>query len=188
MINSVSLYKTCYTENQFPKKDRKEIAFAGRSNVGKSSLLNAMFNKKLAKTSSKPGKTQSVNFFLVNDSIYFVDLPGYGFAKVSKSEKEKWNRLMEDYFKNRSDLDLVVLLIDSRHLLQKNDQKMIEWINYYEIPFIIALTKTDKLSKNGINKAITYFKKTLKPVGPPAVFPVSSLKKEGLEDLTRVIF
>ena len=188
MINSVSLYKTCYTENQFPNMDRKEIAFAGRSNVGKSTLLNSIFNRKLAHTSSKPGKTQSVNYFLINDSIYFVDLPGYGFAKVSKSEKEKWNRLIESYFKKRSALDLVVLLIDSRHSLQKNDQKMIEWINYYEIPFIIALTKIDKLSKNKVSQAVSYYKKILKPFGPPGICPVSSVKKEGLEDLIKVFF
>jgi len=136
-----------------------EIAFAGRSNVGKSALLNAIFNiKKLAKVSSTPGKTQLINYFQVDELLYFVDLPGYGFAKVSKSISASWQKMIEDFILKSENLRLVCLLIDSRHDLMKSDEAMADWMNYYQIPYIVILTKCDKLKKTKLSQQVKYFK------------------------------
>jgi len=136
-----------------------EIAFAGRSNVGKSALLNAIFNiKKLAKVSSTPGKTQLINYFQVEETFYFVDLPGYGFAKVAKSISASWQKMIEDFIQKTENLRLVCLLIDSRHELMHSDEMMADWLNYNHIPYIVILTKCDKLKKNKLNKQVSYFK------------------------------
>lgn len=135
-----------------------EIAFAGRSNVGKSSLLNALFNiKRLAKVSSTPGKTRLVNFFQADDMVYFVDLPGYGFAKISKSISRTWQKMIETYLLKSAGLKIVCLLIDSRHELMKADALMADWLNFNRIPYVVILTKCDKLSKNKLNQQIKYF-------------------------------
>ena len=133
----------------YPEEGRPEIAFAGKSNVGKSSLINYMTNnKKLAYVSKQPGKTRLINYFLVNDSFYLVDLPGYGFARVSKTEKESWARMMEQYFAVAKNLRALVILVDIRHKPTQDDLQMIEWAAHYCVPFMIAATKADKIAKS----------------------------------------
>ena len=133
----------------YPEEGRPEIAFAGKSNVGKSSLINYMTNnKKLAYVSKQPGKTRLINYFLVNDSFYLVDLPGYGFARVSKTEKESWARMMEQYFAVAKNLRALVILVDIRHKPTQDDLQVIEWAAHYGVPFMIAATKADKIAKS----------------------------------------
>jgi len=176
--------RTVFAKGEYPPPLRREIAFAGRSNVGKSSLLNSLFGRKLAKTSSTPGKTRSINFYGVNREIYFVDLPGYGYAKASMSEREKWKKLIIDYFESREELSLVVVLVDIRHPLQPADIQMLEWVTYYTIPFILVLTKADKLSRNQQIIAEKSIKDELASLGVyPPVFVVSAVKKQGIEKL-----
>jgi GTP-binding protein len=135
--------------DQRPLPPRPEIAVIGRSNVGKSSLINTLFNRKnLAKISSTPGKTRLINYFSIDNQLYFVDLPGYGYAKISKEQRSGWQKVIESYLKNNLELKLVFLLIDSRHLVMDNDKIMIEWLNHYRIPYILILTKSDKISNN----------------------------------------
>ncbi len=139
--------------SQKPEQLLPEAAFAGRSNVGKSSLLNAIFNrKKLVKTSSTPGKTQLLNYFLVNEKYHFVDLPGYGYAKTPKSVSAKWGKMIENYILKSKELKFICLLIDSRHDLLKADAEMSDWLNFKSIPYIVVLTKADKLKKNQLHK------------------------------------
>ncbi len=145
---------------QKPDKLLSEIAFAGRSNVGKSSLLNAILNrKKLVKTSSTPGKTQLINYFEIDQKYYFVDLPGYGYAKTPKKVSAAWQRMLEEYILNSRELKFICLLMDSRHDLQISDQQMSDWLNYNNIPYIVVLTKADKLSKNKLAQQISVFEK-----------------------------
>ncbi len=157
-----SFVKSVVSFKQKPDKKFPEIAFAGRSNVGKSSLLNALLGtKKLAKISSTPGKTRQINYFIINESFYFVDLPGYGYAKLAKSEKKKWQALVETYLLKSMELRLVVLLIDSRHDLMDSDQQMIDWLDLNEIPYIVVLTKADKLAKTKRQKTLNKWSKDL---------------------------
>lgn len=170
-----------------PEEDKPEVAFAGRSNVGKSSLLNALMKIKIAKISSKPGKTRSINYYLVNDDYYFVDLPGYGFASVSKTEKEKWNELMSDYFMNRMNLRMVYVLIDHRHKPQKNDHMMVQWLKSMNLPFMIVLTKSDKLKQSDRIKKLKEIKRDLSVYGEYLYFQTSATKNRGLQDLENSI-
>ena len=141
-----------------PEISFPEIAFAGRSNVGKSSLMNAILNrKKLVKISSTPGKTQLINYFLINDKFYFVDLPGYGYASLPKSILKSWQKMIESYILKNSNLRLVSLLIDSRHDIMNSDLQMAEWLDHNTIPFIIVLTKTDKISKTKLQRQLKIF-------------------------------
>ncbi|WP_134699984.1 ribosome biogenesis GTP-binding protein YihA/YsxC [Ammoniphilus sp. YIM 78166] len=147
---------------QYPQDALPEIALAGRSNVGKSSFINKMLNRKnLARISSKPGKTQTLNFYKINGEFYFVDVPGYGFAKVSKSEKEKWGKMIEEYFIDRSPLKAVVQIVDLRHPPTRDDQDMYHFLKHYEIPVIIVATKADKISKGQWQKHLKIVKETL---------------------------
>ena len=147
---------------QFPAPGLPEIAFLGRSNVGKSSLLNSLLQRKgLARTSNTPGRTQSINYFLVNDRFYFVDLPGYGFAKVSKSMRADWGKMAEEYLEDREELVLSIQLVDSRHEPSVLDRQLHEWLVYNEKPHIVAATKSDKLSKNQLLKQVKLIEKTL---------------------------
>lgn len=160
IFNNVSFVKSIVSESEKPEPDLPEIAFVGRSNVGKSSLLNAITNQKnLAKTSSTPGKTRLINYFNAGDLFYMVDLPGYGYAKISKSEYKKWQNMLETYLRDNNRLRLVCLLIDSRHDLLKIDRQMSEWLDYFDIPYIIILTKSDKISKSKLSTQINIFKK-----------------------------
>ncbi len=163
VIKNVSLDIVCGITSKLPKTGRPEVAFAGKSNVGKSSLINGLMNRKsLARTSAQPGKTQTINFYNINECMYLVDLPGYGYAKVSRSEKEKWGRMIENYLHTSGDLKAVFLLVDIRHEPSANDKMMYEWIsgNGYE-PIIIA-TKLDKLKRSQIQKHIKMVKDGLK--------------------------
>ena len=147
---------------QYPNDNKPEIAFVGKSNVGKSTLINAMLNRKsLARTSSQPGKTRTINFYNVNDSIYIVDLPGYGYAKASKTDIQKWSVMIEKYLQKRECLSGIILLIDIRHEPSKNDIMMYDWLKHYGYDIIIAATKSDKLNRSQIPKHLSIIKKTL---------------------------
>ncbi|NLZ49230.1 MAG: YihA family ribosome biogenesis GTP-binding protein [Clostridiales bacterium] len=176
------------SRSQYPQDGRVEVAFVGRSNVGKSSIINALTNRKsLAKVGNTPGKTRLINFFLINDDFYLVDLPGYGYAKVSKGEKEKWGRLMEDYLTGRETLKKVVLLVDSRHKPTEDDVMMIEWIRYHGYDIQVIATKADKISRNEMQKNKKIIKETLK-VRDEELFFFSSTKREGKEELINKLF
>ncbi len=169
---------------QYPVDNRAEFAFVGRSNVGKSSLINTITNrKKLVKVSGTPGKTRLVNFFLINDEFYFVDLPGYGYAKVSKSEQAKWGNMMEMYLLNREPLKKIMLLVDSRHKPTSDDKMMYDWIKYYGGKVIVIATKEDKLKRNEIKKSEKLIRETLGMPDDEKIILFSSLKKVGIDTL-----
>ena len=154
-IISAEFCKSAFERQHWPTDGRPEIAFLGRSNVGKSSLLNSLLHRKgLARTSNTPGRTQSINFFLINDSFYFVDLPGYGFAKVSKSMRSDWGKMAEDYLSERDELALSIQLIDSRHKPSQLDMQLHEWLEFNQKNYIIVATKSDKLSSNELTKQV----------------------------------
>ncbi len=175
------------TSSQIPESKRPEVSFVGRSNVGKSSLINKLFNRKqLARTSSMPGKTSTINFF-GTEEIDFVDLPGYGYAKVAKSEKGRWSEMINGYFDQYRYYALVVALIDIRHPATKLDEQMIEFLRACELPFVIALTKADKLSKSQANKQAAAIKKQLDVPQEIAMVITSSEKGTGIDELRGVI-
>jgi GTP-binding protein len=173
---------------QYPSDNRVEIAFVGRSNVGKSSLINTLTNRrKLVKVSGTPGKTRLVNFFLINNEFYFVDLPGYGYAKVSKVEKESWGKVIETYLTKREQLKKIVLLIDCRHKPSMDDINMYKWIKYYNYEAVVVATKIDKLTKNELQKNLKMIRETLELNPNDKLLTFSSLKKMGKEELLEVI-
>lgn len=173
--------------SQIPPPERIEIAFAGRSNVGKSTLINKLFNRKsLARVSSVPGKTATINFYGM-ENIYFVDLPGYGYAKVSKSEKERWSGLIEGYLNSDRDLRLVFLLVDMRHAPSSDDLDMINYLIDTELPFVIVLTKADKLKKTEREKRMAVFRTEIPCFDDIHVIPFSSQTFEGVEELRQII-
>ncbi len=182
-ISSSKLERTSYALNQVLIDEIPQISFIGRSNVGKSSLMNYILNNKLAKISSTPGKTRSINYYLVNDKYRFVDLPGYGFARISKNEREHWDNLLKYYFDNTVNLEMIFLLMDSRHPLLDNDIKMIEWVLNYGYPMSIILTKSDKLNNSQINATVSSVKTAIQPYGDFMIFPVSSSKRKGIQNL-----
>src|SRR5690625_795074 len=148
-VTKAEIEISAVSKAQYPVSHIPEIALAGRSNVGKSSFINRMIGRKnLVRTSSKPGKTRTLNFYKINDSFYFVDVPGYGYAQVSKKEREKWGRMMEEYFQTRETLKAVVLVCDIRHEPTDADMQMYDFLKYFEIPVIIIATKLDKLKKS----------------------------------------
>lgn len=172
---------------QLKASEMPEIAFAGRSNVGKSSLLNKLLNRKnLARVSSVPGKTATINFFK-GDGVRFVDLPGYGYAKVSRDEKARWGTLMEHYFGSGRDIRLVVQLTDMRHPITADDRDMLDFLTYHHIPFAVVMTKADKLNKTETAKRMEEIQAELAPYAPQAVIPFSALKGTGVPELKRVI-
>ncbi|NLK94999.1 MAG: YihA family ribosome biogenesis GTP-binding protein [Clostridiales bacterium] len=175
--------------SQYPVDNRVEIAFVGRSNVGKSSIINALTNRRhLAKVSQTPGKTRLINFFLINQDFYLVDLPGYGYAKVSKKEKESWGNTIETYLNGRDELKRVILLVDSRHKPTKDDIMMYEWIKHYGYDAVIIATKSDKLSNNEIPKSKKIIKETLNLSKDDKFYFFSSVNKKGREELINNIF
>lgn len=188
VIKQVGLETVCGITSKLPENTRAEVAFAGKSNVGKSSLINGLLNRKaLARTSSQPGKTQTINFYNVNDALYLVDLPGYGYAKVSQSEKEKWGRLIERYLHGSKQLRAVFLLVDIRHEPGANDKTMYEWIchNGYE-PIIIA-TKLDKIKRSQIQKQIKLIREGLQVRPGTQIIPFSAETKQGRDEIWEVI-
>ena len=187
-IKSVELETVCGITSKLPENTLPEIAFAGKSNVGKSSLINALMNRKsLARTSSQPGKTQTINFYNINKELYFVDLPGYGFAKVSAEMREKWGKMIERYLQRSRQLCLVFLLIDIRHDPSANDKLMYDWIlaNGYR-PVIIA-TKLDKIKRSQIAKHIKAVKTGLQMDQEGIVIPFSAQTKQGREEIMSLI-
>lgn len=188
VIKNVSLETVIGVTSKIPENQMPEIAFAGKSNVGKSSLINVLINRKsLARTSAQPGKTQTINFYNVNDELYFVDLPGYGYAKVSLEAKEKWGKMVERYLKKSRQLKAVFLLIDIRHDPSANDRQMYEWIlsNGYH-PIIIA-TKMDKINKSQFQKHIKMVKQGLAVEQNTIVIPFSAVSKQGRDEIYALI-
>lgn len=173
---------------QYPESNLLEVAFAGRSNVGKSSLLNALVGRKnLAYKGSTQGKTRQINFYNIDDEIHFVDLPGYGYAAVSKSEKNLWAKVVEGYLNVRPQLYLVIMLVDIRHKPSKDDEVMYNWIKKCGVHHIIAVTKSDKLGRSAIPAQIKMIKETLNVQDDVQVVPVSSVNKNGVEKLWEAI-
>lgn len=187
-IKNVELETVCGITSKLPQNEKKEIAFAGKSNVGKSSLINGLMNRKsLARTSSSPGKTQTINFYNINNELYFVDLPGYGYAKVSMEIREKWGKMIEKYLRKSEMLSAIFLLIDIRHEPSANDIQMYEWIvsNGYQ-PVIIA-TKLDKIKKSQLQKQLSLIRKSLNCLPDTIIFPYSSMTKQGRDEIWEYI-
>ena len=184
-IISAEFVKSAFERAHWPADGRPEIAFLGRSNVGKSSLLNSLLNRKgLARTSNTPGRTQSINFFLINDSFYFVDLPGYGFAKVSKSMRSDWGKMAEEYLSQREQLTLCIQLIDSRHKPSQLDLQLNEWLDFNQKHYLVVATKADKLSTNELTKQV----KLIESEMPKSkVIPYSSQSGKGRDSVWSAI-
>jgi GTP-binding protein len=188
VIKQVALETVCGITSKLPEHAKPEVAFAGKSNVGKSSLINGLMNRKsLARTSSQPGKTQTINFYTINDAMYLVDLPGYGYAKVAQSEKEKWGRLIERYLHGSKQLRAVFLLIDIRHEPGSNDKMMYDWIcsNGYN-PIIIA-TKLDKIKRSQLQKQLKLIRESLKVQPGTQIIPFSAQTKQGRDEIWALI-
>lgn len=184
VIKNVQLETVCGITSKIPENTLPEIAFAGKSNVGKSSLINALLNRKsLARTSAKPGKTQTINFYNINEAMYLVDLPGYGYAKVSEQEKVQWGKLIERYLNGSKQLKAVFLLIDIRHDPSVNDKMMYEWIIAQGFEPIIIATKLDKLKRSQIQKHVKMVKEGLNLLPGTKVIPFSSETKQGRDEL-----
>jgi len=188
VIKSINLETVCGITSTLPDNDRPEVAFAGKSNVGKSSMINALMNRKsYARISATPGKTQTINFYNINDALYLVDLPGYGYARVSEKEKAQWGRMIERYLHGSSQLREVFLLIDIRHEPSANDRLMYQWIvdQGYE-PVIIA-TKLDKIKRSQVQKHVKMLKEGLGLVPGTTVIPFSSVTKQGRDEIWELI-
>lgn len=184
MIKKVELEAVAVKQAQYPPEEMPEIAFAGRSNVGKSSLINLLLNrKKLAKISGSPGKTRTINFYRVNDVFRIVDLPGYGYAKVAKSVSENWGDMIEEYLKNRKHLRCVFQLVDLRHAPSVQDVQMYEWLKYYGLSGFVIGTKADKISRNELAKNTAVIRKALAMADDDKILPVSALKRSGQEKI-----
>ena len=184
VIKKVELETVCGYTSKLPDNDKPEIAFAGKSNVGKSSLINSLMNRKsLARISSQPGKTQTINFYNINDAMYLTDLPGYGYAKVSQKEKEKWGKMIENYLNNSKQLRAVFLLIDIRHDPSANDKMMYEWIVYQGFHPIIVATKMDKIKRSQLQKQIKAVKVGLDVEPDTIIIPFSAVTKQGREEI-----
>lgn len=188
IIKNVNLETVCGVTSVIPKNDKVEIAFAGKSNVGKSSLINALMNRKsLARTSAQPGKTQTINFYNINEELYFVDLPGYGYAKVSRQEQEKWGELIERYLHSSEKLKAIFLLIDIRHEPSANDRNMYHWIVENGFHPIIIATKLDKINRSQKDKQVKLIKTALEVEKGTIVIPFSATTKQGKEELYEII-
>ena len=184
----VEFIKSAFQEKHYPPPDRPEIAFAGKSNVGKSSLLNTLVNRrKLARTSSTPGRTQAINFFRFGKTLYLVDLPGYGFARVPIKVKKSWGQMIEDYLHTRETLKAVVVILDIRRDPASGDEDLINWLNYYAIKPILVLTKADKISRQQTKKRTDLITKSLKTVSFSAPVIFSSHSRQGVKELWEII-
>ncbi len=184
IIKNAELETVCGVTSRLPDNTLPEIAFAGKSNVGKSSLINGLLNRKaLARTSAQPGKTQTINFYKVNRELYFVDLPGYGYAKVSLEEKEKWGRMIERYLHSSKQLRSVFLLIDIRHEPSANDRMMYEWIRAQGYDPVIIATKLDKINRSQVQKHLKMVRTGIGAKQGTLIFPYSALTKQGREEI-----
>lgn len=179
-VNHVELVMSAVDPAQYPTTGYPEIALVGRSNVGKSSLTNVLINRNsYARTSSQPGKTQTLNFYNVEDQLYFVDVPGYGYAKVSKTEREKWGQMIETYLTQRDQLRGVISLVDARYAPTEDDIQMYRWLAYYELPTLIVATKSDKIARGKWNQAVSQIKKSLELPNTDNIVMFSAPKKMG---------
>src|SRR5690606_25397695 len=187
-VTKAEIVISAVSKKQYPEDGLPEIALAGRSNVGKSSFINKLIQRKnLARTSSKPGKTQTLNFYRINDAFYFVDVPGYGYAKVSKREREKWGQMMEEYFETREQLQLVVLIVDLRHEPTREDIQMVEYVNSLNIQLLIVATKLDKIPKTKRERNINQMKKIFSINEQIQVIPFSAVTGENKELVWEVL-
>ena len=184
VIKNVELEIVCGVTSKLPDTDKPEVAFAGKSNVGKSSLINGLMNRKsLARTSAQPGKTQTINYYNINNAMYLVDLPGYGYARVSVKEKEKWGRMIENYLHSSRQLKAVFLLIDIRHEPSVNDKQMYDWVVYQGYDPIIIATKLDKIKRSQVQKHVKMIKEKLQVKPGTPILPYSALSKQGREEI-----
>lgn len=188
IIKNAALETVCGVTSKLPENSRPEVAFAGKSNVGKSSLINALMNRKsLARTSSQPGKTQTINFYNVNDSVYFVDLPGYGYARVSEEVKAGWGKMVENYLHGSRQLWAVFLLLDIRHKPSENDCVMYDWIRNQGYQPIIIATKLDKINRSQVQRQVKLLRETLRAEKDVRIVPFSAASKQGREDIYEII-
>lgn len=188
VIKNVSLETVCGVTSTIPDSPYNEVAFAGKSNVGKSSLINALMNRKaLARTSAQPGKTQTINFYNINDMMYLVDLPGYGYAKASEEAKAKWGKMIENYLHISKKLKAVFLLIDIRHDPSANDKMMYEWMVYQGFAPIIIATKLDKIKRSQLNKQLKVIREGLNVKPGTVILPFSAQTKQGRDEIWEVI-
>lgn len=180
VIKTVELEVVCGVTSKLPDTELPEVAFAGKSNVGKSSLINGLMNRKsLARTSAQPGKTQTINYYNINNAMYLVDLPGYGYAKVSVKEKEKWGQMIENYLHSSQQLRAVFLLIDIRHEPSVNDKQMYDWVVYQGYDPIIIATKLDKIKRSQVQKHLKMIREGLQVKPKTPILPYSALSKQG---------
>lgn len=187
-VTEAEIVISAVSKKQYPVTHMPEIALAGRSNVGKSSFINKMINRKnLVRTSQKPGKTQTLNFYKINDRFHFVDVPGYGYAKVSKKERNAWGIMLEEYFTERENLKAVVLLVDIRHEPTKDDVSMYEFLKHYELPVVVVATKLDKIPKGKRVQHIKRAAKKLQLLQEDIILPFSSETGEGKEEAWGVL-
>mgnify|MGYP001251460478 CR=1 FL=1 len=187
-INNARFEKGAVKPEQYPDNDTPEITFVGRSNVGKSSLINSLLNRKsLARIASKPGKTREINFYNVDDQLYFVDLPGYGYAKVSKDIKSAWGESIETYLNKSRKLKLIVLLVDIRHTPSEDDKVMARWLIDSSLPFIVAATKKDKIPRSKVKERLSDISQTLELDDSTMLVPFSAETKEGREEIMNYI-
>lgn len=183
-VNNVNLETSAVKPSQYPQTGFPEIALSGRSNVGKSSLINTLINRRAyARTSSQPGKTQTLNFYDIESKLYFVDVPGYGYAKVSQKEREKWATMLETYFAQRQELKGVISLVDARHEPTALDKQMIEFLHYYDLPILVVGTKIDKIPKNKRQHSASVIRKSLKLRPQDQVILFSSVDKTGKDEV-----
>lgn len=188
IIKNVNLETVCGIKSKLPQNTLPEFAFAGKSNVGKSSLINALMNRKsYARTSSQPGKTQTINFYHVNDCVYFVDLPGYGYAKVSQEAKAKWGKMIEGYLKKSKMLKGVFLLVDIRHEPSGNDKTMYDWIVYNGFSPIVVATKLDKINRSQVQKHVKMLRGGLGMEKEDVLIPFSAQTKQGREEIWQLM-
>ena len=187
-VNNVSLAAVGVKMSQYPTDEKPEIAFAGKSNVVKSTLINAMIGRKaLARTSSQPGKTRTINFYDVENILYFVDLPGYGYAKAPKTEIEKWGKMIEEYLNKRETLKGIVMLVDIRHEPGENDKLMYNWLKHYDYDIIVVATKKDKIKRSQVQKQLSVIKKGLNMVPEDTLIAFSGETKDGVEELWSIL-
>ncbi|HSQ33740.1 MAG TPA: ribosome biogenesis GTP-binding protein YihA/YsxC [Peptostreptococcaceae bacterium] len=183
-IRSSEITMSAVNKSQYPDEGIPEIALVGRSNVGKSSTVNTLLNRRnFARISQTPGKTRTINFYLINNEFFFTDLPGYGYAKIAKSEKEKWGQIMERYLEDREELCAIFLLVDIRHEPTNDDVMMYEWIKHFGYNCVVIATKSDKISRGQYQKHINIIRKKLQLDADEKIIPISSLKKTGVEDV-----
>lgn len=188
IIKSINLETVCGITSTLPDNDKPEVAFAGKSNVGKSSLINALMNRKAyARISATPGKTQTINFYNINEELYLVDLPGYGYAKVSEAEKARWGKMIERYLNNSSQLKAVFLLIDIRHAPSANDKLMYDWIVEQGYEPIIIATKLDKIKRSQVQKQLKLLREGLEVLPGTVMIPFSAETKQGRDEIWEII-